>query len=49
MAWADETSAVMEEHEYLTEVLMTWLTSSEFWFLEQAQLANAGASAGQLE
>lgn len=46
MAWADEISALFVEHEYLTELLMIWLTASEFLFLLQAQLASAGASVG---
>jgi hypothetical protein len=29
-ACADEISAVCEEHEYLTEELIPWLTRSEF-------------------
>jgi hypothetical protein len=44
MAWADEMSAVCPEHEYFADVLMIWLTTSEFWFLLQAQLARSGAS-----
>ena len=46
MAWAEEISAVWEEHEYLTDVLMIWLTSNEFWFLLHAQVAKSGASGG---
>ena len=47
MAWADDMSAVCPEQEYLADELMIWLTTSEFWFLLQAQLASAGASVGQ--
>jgi hypothetical protein len=35
------------EQEDLAEVLMIWLTTREFWFLLQAQVASAGASVGQ--
>jgi len=49
MAWADETSAVCPEHEDFAEELINWLTTSEFWFFLQAQLASAGASVGQRE
>ena len=47
MAWADEMSAVCPEHSDFADELMIWLTTSEFWFLLQAQLASAGASDGQ--
>jgi hypothetical protein len=48
MAWADETSADCPEHEYFADELISWLTTSEFWFFLQAQLASAGASVGHL-
>jgi hypothetical protein len=47
MAWADVMSAECPAHEYFADVLMIWLTTSEFWFFLQAQLASAGASVGQ--
>lgn len=47
MAWADEISAVCPSHEYLASELINWLTTSEFWFFMQAQLASAAGSLGQ--
>ena len=47
MAWADVMSAECPEHDDLADELMIWLTTSEFWFFLQAQLASAGASVGQ--
>jgi hypothetical protein len=47
MLSAEEISAVLPEHEYFADVLMIWLTRSEFWFLEHAQEASEGASVGQ--
>lgn len=44
---ADDTSAVWLEHEYLAEELMSLVASACIPFLEQAQLASAGASDGQ--
>jgi hypothetical protein len=48
MAWADETSTACPEHDDLASELMIWLTTSEFWFFLQAQLASAGALVGHL-
>ena len=38
-ACAEETSAVFEAQEYLTEVLIPALASNEFWFLLHTHVA----------
>lgn len=47
MACADETSSVIPEQLLSARLLMMRLTTRELSFLEQAQLASAGASDGQ--
>lgn len=46
MACADDMSAECDAHEYLADVLISWLILNEFWFLLHAQDASAVASGG---
>ena len=49
MACADVISALRDEHEYFTSLLIDALSLREFWFLRQAHVASAEASGGQME